>query len=222
MIKITNLLKKYGDRTVLDIENLTVTDGETVAIIGPNGSGKSTLLKILGGIIRQSEGTISKPDSVLYLPQQSTPFDKTVVKNILFGAKGDKEKSKKKADALISELGLTGLRDKKATTLSGGELQKTALCRLLINNCELLLLDEPTAAADIEGAELIRKAIIKYREETGCTLIMTTHSPAEAKAMADRIIMLHDGKITEDSSPDNLFESPSTQWGKKFISQWKL
>lgn len=222
MIKITNLIKKYGDRVVLDIDNLTVNNGEAVAVIGPNGSGKSTLLKILSGIIKQSDGVISKPESILYLPQQSIPFDKTVTKNILFGARGDMEKAKKKADALMSELGLTELSDKKATTLSGGELQKTALCRLLINGCELLLLDEPTAAADIEGAELIRKAIAKYREETGCTLIMTTHSPAEAKTMADRIIMLHDGKIAEDGSPENLLESPSTQWGKKFISQWKL
>lgn len=222
MIKITNLIKKYGDRVVLDIDNLTVNNGEAVAVIGPNGSGKSTLLKILGGIIKQSDGVISKPESILYLPQQSIPFDKTVTKNILFGARGDMEKAKKKADALMSELGLTELSDKKATTLSGGELQKTALCRLLINGCELLLLDEPTAAADIEGAELIRKAIAKYREETDCTLIMTTHSPAEAKTMADRIIMLHDGKIAEDGSPENLLESPSTQWGKKFISQWKL
>ncbi len=222
MIEITNLLKKYGDRTVLEIDSLTVADGETAAIIGPNGSGKSTLLKILGGIIKQSGGVISKPESILYLPQQSTPFDKTVIKNILFGAKGDREAAREKADALISELRLTGLRDKKAGTLSGGELQKTALCRLLINNCELLLLDEPTAAADIEGAELIRKAIIKYKEKTGCTLIMTTHSPAEAKAMADRIIMLHDGRIIEDGSPEKLLESPSTEWGKKFISQWKL
>ncbi len=222
MIKITNLIKKYGDRVVLDIDNLTVNNGEAVAVIGPNGSGKSTLLKILGGIIKQSDGVISKPESILYLPQQSIPFDKTVTKNILFGARGDMEKAKKKADALMSELGLTELRDKKATTLSGGELQKTALCRLLINGCELLLLDEPTAAADIEGAELIRKAIAKYRDETGCTLIMTTHSPAEAKTMADRIILLHDGKIAEDGSPENLLESPSTQWGKKFISQWKL
>lgn len=70
MIKITNLIKKYGDRVVLDIDNLTVNNGEAVAVIGPNGSGKSTLLKILGGIIKQSDGVISKPESILYLPQQ--------------------------------------------------------------------------------------------------------------------------------------------------------
>lgn len=222
MIEIKNLTKKYGDRTVLEINTVTVKDGEAIAVIGPNGSGKSTLLKILGGIIRQTDGTVSGNGNMLYLPQQSTPFDMSVEKNILYGAKGDKEKAKQKADALISALGLKELKDKKATGLSGGELQKTALCRLLVNDCKLLLLDEPTNAADIEGAELIRQAVKDYREKTGCTLIMTTHSPAEAKAMADRIIMLHDGKIIEDGSPDELLESPSTEWGKKFISQWKL
>lgn len=222
MIEIKSLEKKYGSRTVLSIDSLSIDEGESVVIIGPNGSGKTTLLRILAGTLKPDGGSFGGCGSVLYLPQQSTAFDKTVEKNILFGARGEKEKARQRTAELMILLQLDSLKDKKATTLSGGELQKTALCRLLINDCELLILDEPTNAADIEGAELIRRAVLEYKARNGCTLIMTTHSPAEAKAMASRIIMLHDGRVIEDGSPEKLLENPSTEWGRKFISQWKL
>lgn len=222
MIRIKSLSKKYGNRTVLDIESLEIKKGETLVVIGPNGSGKSTLLKILAGIVKSTSGTVEKPDSILYLPQNSIAFSKSVEKNIIYCAKCSGSEAKTRADSLLQKLSLTDLKNKKASTLSGGELQKLALCRLLINDCSLLLLDEPTAPADIESAELIRNEINEYKANTGCTIIMTTHSPAEAKAMADRIVILYDGKAIESGSPKELLDSPSTEWGRKFISQWKL
>lgn len=222
MIEINSLKKCYGGKTVLDINSLRIEDGQSVAVIGPNGSGKSTLLKILAGIIKKYEGTVSVSDFVLYLPQQSIAFDKTVEKNILMGARGEKANTFSRLNELLSDLELDKLKDKRAGLLSGGELQRVALCRLLINDCSLLLLDEPTASADIRGAELIHGVIGKYLKDCGCSLIMSTHSPAEAKAVADRVIMLYDGKIIEDGSPEKLLESPTTEWGRKFISQWKI
>lgn len=222
MTEIISLVKRYGERTVLSVDSLTIKDGETVVIIGPNGSGKSTLLKILAGIIKPTEGTVETEGKVLYLPQFSAPFSKSVRKNILFCAEGDKKQAEKRADELIKKLGLEQLRDKNASKLSGGELRKTAVCRLLVNDCRTLILDEPTAPADIRSAELIRDAITEYKQRTGCTVIMTTHSPVEAEIMADRIVMLHDGKVTEDGKPRDLLENPVSEWGKKFISLWKL
>ncbi len=222
MIELDGLRKQYGSRTVLKIDKLKITDGETVVIIGANGSGKSTLLKILAGVTEKTEGKISIPENVLYLPQQSIALSKTVIGNILYAAKDEKKEAQKKADELIRKMGLEPLRDKPATTLSGGELQKTALCRLLINKCNVLLLDEPANSADVESAEVIENAISDYKAQTGCTVIMTTHSPAQAKRIAERIIVLHNGEIAEDGSPDRLFNNPSTEWGKKFIAQWKI
>ena len=221
MIKLQNIKKTYGDRTVLDIENLAFRKGETVAIVGPNGSGKSTLLKIIADTIKSDGGDIERNGKILYLPQQSVPFRKSVRKNILFSMESADNKDKR-CDEILKELSLTSLADKNAKTLSGGEAQRLSLGRILVNYGDFLLLDEPSSAADIEGTEIIEKAIADYKDKTGCGVIMTTHSPVQALKLADRIIMLCDGKIVEDGKPEELLRSPKTEWGKKFISMWVL
>lgn len=221
MIHIDRLKKQYADTTVLQIEQLCVKKGETLVIAGPNGSGKSTLLKILAGTLTQTEGSFSADGTVYYLPQQSVPFSKSVRKNILYAAK-DKTDLDKRCDALLETLGLSSLANKNAKTLSGGECQRLALGRILINRCDFLLLDEPTSAADIEGTERIENAIAAYKKETGCGILMTTHSPSQAKKLADRIVMLRQGKIAEQGTPQELLHNPQTEWGKKFIDMWKI
>lgn len=221
MIKIERIKKSYGDRTVLDISSLSFKKGESAVIIGPNGSGKSTFLKIISDIIKGEENCFSVSGKILYLPQQSLPFRKTVEKNILFslGNGNDKEEKCKK---ILDELNLLHLKDKNAKTLSGGEAQRLALGRILVNESDFLILDEPSSAADVEGTEIIEKAILDYKERTGCGIIMTTHSPKQAKNLADRIIMLCDGKIVEDSNAEQILKNPKNEWSEKFISQWKI
>ncbi len=221
MIVVSKLKKFYGDRTVLNIDSLAVRKGETVVVVGPNGSGKSTLLKILAGILEKSEGKYSVKGEVFYLPQQSTPFSKTVKKNILFSVKDSSDKEKRCEDVLEA-LSLSHHKDKNAKVLSGGECQRLALGRIIVNNADFLLLDEPSSAADIEGTEIIEKALRKYKEETGCGILMTTHSPRQAKNLADRIIMLNKGEIVEEGSPEELILNPKTEWGKKFIDMWRI
>lgn len=221
MIKVIGLKKHYAERTVLSIDELCVEKGETVAIVGPNGSGKSTLLKILAGIVKKTEGEFSVDGAVLYLPQQSVPFTKTVRKNILFSIKDGKDREKR-SESMLREMGLLHLSEKNAKSLSGGECQRLSLARVLVNKCDFLLLDEPSSAADIECTEIIENAIKKYKADTGCAILMTTHSPRQAKELADRIIILHNGKIVEEGCPQELLSSPKTEWGKKFIDMWKL
>lgn len=221
MITLKGIKKTYGERTVLDIETLTFRKGETVAVIGPNGSGKSTLLKIIADTVKADIGELKREGKIYYLPQQSIAFRKSVRKNILFSAE-DSDGKERSCDEILSRLGLSHLADKNAKGLSGGETQRLALGRILINSGDFLLLDEPTSATDIEGTEIIEGALIQYREKTGCGIIMTTHSPAEALKLADRIIMLCDGKILEDGKPADLLKSPKTEWGKKFIGMWTL
>ncbi|MBQ7117500.1 MAG: ABC transporter ATP-binding protein, partial [Clostridia bacterium] len=145
MIEIKNLTKKYGDRTVLNISALTVKKGETIVIVGPNGSGKSTLLKILAGVLSESTGEINTHGDIYYLHQQSIPFRKTVRKNLLFSVRGGTDKEKT-AEKIISLLSLSELADKNASGLSGGECQRLALGRVLVNEGDFLLLDEPSSA----------------------------------------------------------------------------
>ena len=221
MIRLKNIKKAYGVRTVLDIESLTLIKGETVAIVGPNGSGKSTLLKILADILSPDSGEIERNDKLLYLPQQSIAFRKSVKKNIIYSMESSENRDSR-CDEILSQLGLTHLADKNAKGLSGGEAQRLALGRVLVNKGDFLLLDEPSSAADIEGTEIIEKAIVDCKKQTGCGIVMTTHSPIQALKLADRIIMLCDGKIIEDGNPAELISNPKTEWGKKFISMWKL
>lgn len=217
MIECSNLVKTYGEKTVLNISHLQIKKGETVVIVGPNGSGKSTLLKIISDVLTPSSGQKKVSGKLYYLPQQSIPFSKTVRKNLLMC-----NKDEARCEKLLQKLLLKDLQSKSAKGLSGGECQRLALGRVLMNNADFLVLDEPSSAADIENARIIEDTIKEYKAETGCGILMTTHSPKQAQKLADRIIMLCDGKIAEEGSPSELLSSPKTAWSKKFIDSWKI
>ena len=218
MIEIKNLKKTYSERCVLDIENLTLTQGESLAVVGSNGSGKSTLLKILAGIIKPTCGTADCPGSKLYLPQHAYAFQGTVKDNIRIGINNQA----KKASELLEKFDLTEFKNKKATSLSGGELQRLALCRLMMRPCELLLLDEPTSACDIQSAEMVIANIKQYCEENGCTLIISTHSPAAAVNCAQKMLILNNGRIEALGEMNDLIKNPPTDWTNSFIAQWRI
>lgn len=216
MIEIKNLKKTYRERTVLDIDKLIIDDGTILAVAGANGSGKSTLLRILACQLKATEDEIASPETSLYMPQQAYAFRGNLIDNItLSGA--DRETAKQ----LLEKLELSHLSEKKATSLSGGELQRLSLCRVLSKKAELLLLDEPTSACDVRGAELVVNAIKDYQNENGCTVIMSTHAPALALKAADRMIILGNGKIEADGTPADIFNKPETDWAKSFTAGWK-
>lgn len=205
MIELRSVKKIYKERTVLDVPQLCIRDGESVALAGANGSGKTTLLRILARVLRADCGTVTAPDDVRYLPQHPYAFRGTVLDNVLIGAKEEREK----AQQLLEQLELSALADKRAQSLSGGELQKLALCRVLIRPCALLLLDEPTAALDTRGTELVRDALARYKTQTNCTLVFSTHAPQLAAQAADRLILLRDGRIDADGgTPAGTQERP--------------
>lgn len=216
MVEIRGLKKSYGARTVLDLPKLTVAQGETVALAGANGSGKTTLLRILAGLSKATAGTVEAPARKLYMPQQAYAFRGDLRRNIQL-TRADRAE----ADRLLAQLGLDHLAEKKAVSLSGGELQRLSLCRVLSQPCDLLLLDEPTSACDAAGAALVVKAIETYRAACGCTVLMSTHSPALA-LHADRLIVLNDGMIEADGAPEAILANPETQWAKSFTAGWKL
>ena len=218
MFEVHELKKIYRERVVLEIESLSLAQGETLALAGANGSGKTTLLRILAGQTRPSEGTVQTEAPILYLPQRAYAFRGTVLDNVLLGAK------EKEADALrlLEETELLHLKDKKAASLSGGELQRLAFCRLLIRPCNLLLLDEPTSACDAAGAKLLLALLARYRAETGCTVVLSTHAPAVATQAAKRLIILNNGKIEADGDPQTVLRAPESDWAKEFIAGWRI
>ncbi|MBQ3135924.1 MAG: energy-coupling factor ABC transporter ATP-binding protein [Clostridia bacterium] len=199
MIKINNLKKLYGERTVLDIPLLEIKSGECVVLTGHNGSGKSTLLKILAGTVKENEGKAISEGKIYYLPQQSIPFNKSVKANILFCLDGKRKIKRELCDDVLNAFELKQFENKSAKTLSGGECQRLALARVLCRKGDIILLDEPSSAADNKGRALINELIKQYCEKTGCTLIMTTHTGEFPKISNLRIIELCDGKIKKDS-----------------------
>lgn len=220
MIEAKNVIKKYGDRTVLDVKALNVAKGEAVALTGANGSGKSTLLKIIAGIIT-FDGTIIKPDDILYMPQKTLCFDMSVLQNITYSLKGKKKEKEEKAMDALKKVGLDALYKMNASGLSGGEAARLSLARLLVKDSSAILLDEPTGAVDVEGTDIIENAVKEYIEEKDRALIIATHSPLQAKRMCGRVIMLEKGIPVEDCSPEELIKSPKTDFGKKFVDMWR-
>ena len=220
MPDIENLTKHYGEKTVLSVDRLTVEKGVTLAVTGPNGSGKSTLLQILAGLIKADSGTADGFGKILSMPQASYAFSMSVEKNVLYGISGDRKAER--AEKILKRLGLYELKNQNAKKLSGGEAQRLALARLLVNECDTLVLDEPTGAVDIDGADCVWHAIEEYQQENGCTVIFSTHSPIEAGKHADRIILLHNGLVTEDAKPTDFFKEQKSDWGKKFIAHFSV
>lgn len=220
MIKVNGLEKKYGETKVLSVPSLEIKKGERLALTGANGSGKSTLLKAVAGVIPFS-GHIEAVGKVLYMPQSNIPFDMSVLSNVTYALEGKKREKEERAFEALRKTGLDALYKKNAIGLSGGEKARLALARVLVRDCDVLLLDEPTGAVDIEGTEIIEKAVKDYLDERERTLIIATHSPVQAKRMCTRVLMLEKGEVAEDSTPEELLENPRTEFGRKFVDMWR-
>ncbi len=192
------LKKTYNGKTVLDIPGLSIPDCSIAAVCGHNGSGKSTMARILAGIIKDDTAGIVRLDrTVGYMSQTSRPFRMSIRRNLLLNA--DKNLSKKenhaRAAAMLNALGMDDISSKNAARLSGGQTERMALARVLMKDYGLLILDEPTASMDQAAIPAAEKLILDYRDRTGCTILLITHSSSQAEKLADLVITLEEGEI---------------------------
>ena len=225
MIELSQIQKRYGSRVALELPELTIPVGEKLAFIGPNGSGKSTLLRLLAGVIHAEQGVISLGElgraEIGYLPQHPYAFDMSVQKNVELALAGEPEKAKL-AQAALERVGLSHLTKARANRLSGGETQRMALARVLAKPRKLLLLDEPTASADIRAIDQIERAIFDFVELTKCTLVFSTHMPSQAMRLSTHVLALNDGTIGERGETAQVLQSPQAESTKEFLKNWKL
>lgn len=199
-----NLKKSYQKRTVLDIPNMKLEKGRRYAVVGENGSGKSTFIKMLAGILKSDgEGDIQNEKyHISYMPQTPYIFDMSVLDNMKKTIKG---KTTAELEHILEKMGISHLKDKKATLLSGGEKQRLAFCRVIRQPCEVLLLDEPTTAMDVCGAKLFEQCLQDYQKKYCCTVVMVLHDIAQVKRLADEIIFMKEGKMIMRGEYKKLF-----------------
>ena len=203
--------KTYDGRVVLDFPGMELKPGKIYAILGANGSGKSTFSRIAAGIL-PADQKCRISGSVGYLPQKPYAFRASVKKNILLTG-GEEEK----AAALMDALQIRHLEKKRADRLSGGETARMALARLMMKRYDLVILDEPTAAMDMETTSAAEDLILKYAKETGCILILVTHSLQQARRVADEGIFFHKGRLLEAGDAAKLLYQPTRPETRQFL-----
>lgn len=208
---------------------LSLARGEHLAVVGPNGSGKSTLLRTLAGLTRLSSGvvtsdgaTLDEPAKATFVaahdravtlqPQADTLFPHlSVLDNVAFPhrAKGtSKRDSRLAADALLERAGISGLRDRSTTDLSGGERAKATLARSLAAEPAVLLLDEPSAALDQEARAEMRHLLSDLDQ----TLVVVTHDPVDARLLGQRAALIDEGSVAQVGTPESLAAAPASPW----------
>lgn len=203
--------KTYHGVKVLDFPGLELQPGKIYAILGANGSGKSTFAKIAAGVL-PADQKCRIPGSVGYLPQKPYAFRMTLRKNILLTA-GRPEQ----ADELMRTLSLTELKEKRADRLSGGETARMAMARLMMKRYDMVIIDEPTAAMDMESTSAAEELILKYVRETDCVLILVTHSLQQARRVADEAIYFHKGRLLENGPTEYVLYHPALAETRKFL-----
>lgn len=242
MIEIKGITKKYHKHVVLDEIDLTVHDGEVVAIIGPSGAGKSTLLRCLNLLEKPDSGVIKLDDividtlaikkkDVLELRKNTAMVfqsfnlfkQKTALENVMEGLtivkKMEKEEAKKLASLNLDKVGLADRADYFPKELSGGQQQRVAIARALSMNPKILLLDEPTSALDPELVGEVL-SVIKAAAKAGNTMILVSHELSFVRDVASRVLFLEGGKIIEDGTPSEVFNYPKNERTKQFLSRF--
>ena len=188
-IRVERLRKRYQKRAVFEQLNLSVMQGETVAILGASGCGKSTLLRCIAGLVAPDAGDIAVDGEIGFVFQEPRLMPwLTVEKNVAFAARGEVERTRVK-DA-IDLVGLSNATHLLPKELSGGMAQRAALARSLVRSPHVLLLDEPLSALDALLRIELQTAIARIVSETRCTALLVTHDVDEALYLADRVIVL--------------------------------
>lgn len=239
MLRVQSISYKYGDKQALSDVSFSVTKGQCVALIGESGSGKSTLLKAVYGLLDISKGKIFwKADQVLgpafhlvpgmpYMKYLAQDFDLmpyvSVVENI--GKFLSNFYLKEKSERVKELLQLVGMSEYAATQaryLSGGQMQRVALARVLALEPELLLLDEPFSHIDFHQKNMLAQHVFEYCKQKGITVIYTSHTPEEMLMFSDLVVVMKEGELVEKDTPQNIYELPATEYVARLTGEVNL
>ncbi|HEX9335395.1 MAG TPA: ABC transporter ATP-binding protein [Pseudonocardiaceae bacterium] len=193
-VRAEHVTRRFGDRAVLDDLRIQIRASEFVVLLGPSGCGKTTLLRLLGGLDRPDSGTVTVPRAraIVFQGARLLPWQR-VWQNVTIGLRG--RDAKRIALAVLDEVGLRARTHAWPKTLSGGEAQRVALARALVADPALVLLDEPFAALDAITRARMHDLVRALRYRHNAAMLLVTHDVDEAIALADRILVMRDGRI---------------------------
>jgi ABC-2 type transport system ATP-binding protein len=218
VIEVHALTKRYGEVLAVNNIQLKVKRGQTVGLLGGNGAGKTTTIAMLLGLLLPTSGRITVLGHDIAKnrfaalermnfssPYVALPYRLTVQQNLrVYGHLYNVRQLEKRIAHLAAELDLTSLLDRRAGQLSAGQKTRVALAKALINTPEVLLLDEPTASLDPDTGDMVRSWLERYREETGCTILLASHNMAEVERLCSDVVMLKRGEVVDSGTPDEL------------------
>lgn len=238
-ITVENVIKHFKDHTALNGVSLDIKPGELIALLGPSGSGKTTLLRIIAGLENADEGRILigghdsadkhvRERNVGFVFQHYALFrNMSVFENVAFGmrvrkgkAKPSREDIRKRVLELLDLVHLPHLQDRYPAQLSGGQRQRVALARTLAVEPRVLLLDEPFGALDAKVRKDLRRWLRELQEQLSITTVFVTHDQEEAMELADRVVVMSEGKIEQAGTPEEVYHNPVNAFVYDFLGNY--
>lgn len=232
MLEVKDLWKSYEGKPLLRGVTFEAGQGETICLLGPSGSGKSTILRIIAGLEEAESGTVRwNGADISGVPVYERNFGlmfqdyalfphRTVAENVAFGLRMQglgKAEIEKRTQEALERVNLGSFGRRRVTELSGGEQQRVALARALAPRPRLLMLDEPLGALDRNLREQLIEELRQILHETQIPSIYVTHDQEEAFAIADRLVLLHEGQVVQAGTPAQVFARPASEWVARFF-----
>ncbi|QEL54858.1 putative 2-aminoethylphosphonate ABC transporter ATP-binding protein [Chromobacterium paludis] len=227
------LTRRFGAFTALDAVSLSIRKGEFVCLLGPSGCGKTTLLRLIAGLDMPDAGAIhlsgrditreapAKRDYGIVFQSYALFPNLSVADNIAYGLKPRRDQAghARRVRELLDIVGLPGAEAKYPSQLSGGQQQRVALARALATSPGLLLLDEPLSALDAKVRDKLREELKGLQKRLGVTTLMVTHDQEEALAIADRVVVMHAGRIEQVGTPAEIYRQPASRFVADFVGE---
>ncbi|MFT8637464.1 MAG: ABC transporter ATP-binding protein [Pseudoclavibacter sp.] len=233
-VSVRGVTKRFGETLALDAVDLEISAGEFVALLGPSGGGKTTLMRIVAGLERQDAGRVlfggrdvsavpaRRRDANTVFQDYALFPHLTVRANIAYGPRvhgRPRAERDETVGRLLDLVRLGPVADRYPAQRAGGQRQRVALARALANTPSVLLLDEPLAALDRKLRQDVQGELRRIHERLGTTFMFVTHDQEEAFALADRVAVLHDGRIEQEGTPSRLYDDPATAWVAGFVGR---
>lgn len=237
LVRLSKISKSFGAANVIEPIDLEIQRGDFFALLGPSGCGKTTLLRMIGGFLAPSSGRIEiaghdvtrlgpeKRKSNMVFQGYGLFPHMTVQQNVAYGlrlAKVVKDEVARKVDAMLELVHLDGYGKRFPKELSGGQQQRVALARALVMEPDVLLLDEPLAALDLSLRKAMQEELRQIHKSIGGTFIFVTHDQSEAMNLANRVAVMHAGRIVQEGSPEHIYRAPESAFVARFIGEANL